>query len=386
MQADADEERLRLLLRAILAEGVPEGTPDSWTLMAGRLNDLDALSTFERSALPLLIGRWQAEGRDLTDLPIVRGLRRRMVVRNRIVLDGARAALEQLGAAGIDAMPLKSAALVGRVLPQRGLRPLADVDLWVRPSAHTAGVRLLARSDLRSTGTGAPSLHAQMVRDTAGRELDLHRLPSHLYARRGCTPTDAERRFDRTWHRRVDGRPPLADILHLTLVNTLFIHAPGESRAALALIELDAALRHPDVSDATLHALVARVVEDRTATILVEHLDRLGPDVSAPIDRLLHDYLEPGLTQEDRALRAWMADQHLQAGTGSEFRTWLRQAAHTHQNVPHRTRTIASWLLRAEAQNLRLRPWSPITRLLCLRTWQRLGRLALGLVRTQSSG
>jgi hypothetical protein len=337
--------------------------------MAGRLDDLDALSTFERTALPLLVGRWQSEGRDLSELPVVRGLHRRMVVRNRMVLHGARAALERLDAAGIDAMPLKSAALVGRILPERGLRPLADVDLWVRPSVHAAAVRLLARpdprstsprsTDLRSTGAAAPDPHARMVRDAAGRELDLHRLPSHLFARRGGSRIDAERRFDRTWDRRVDGRAPLADILHHTLVNVLFSHAPGEARAAFALIELDTALRHPDVSDETLDALITLAVEDRTATILVEHLDRLGPGVSAPLDRLLHDHLEPALTPDDRALRTWMADQPRQHGTPATFPTWLRQAVHTHQRVPQHTRTIAGWLLRTEAQDLRRTPWVP---------------------------
>ena len=395
--ADADVRRLRLLLRAILTEGALEGVvegapggtrawsedrgPDSWTLMAGRLGDLDALSTFERTALPLLVGRWQAEGRDLNALPVVRGLHRRMVVRNRMVLHGAREALERLNAAGIDAMPLKSAALVGRVLPERGLRPIADVDLWVRPSAHAAAVRLLARA-----GAGSPDVHARMVRDTAGRELDLHRLPSHLYARRGGSRTEAERRFDRTWDRRVDGRAPLADMLHHSLVNVLFSHAPGEDRAAFALIELDTALRHPDVSDETLDALIALAVQDRTASLLVEHLDRLGPGASAPLDRLLHDHLEPALTPDDRALRTWMADQSRQDGTPTTFRTWLRQNAHTHQAVPEDTRTITRWLLRAEAQTLRRSPWVPITRLLRPRTWQRMGRLTWGLLRARSAG
>lgn len=394
VRSDADEGRLQPLLRAILTEGElssPSGTtqdrerPDdrgcgSWVLMANRLEDLDSLSMFERTVLPMLVGRWQREGRDLTSHPIPRGLHRRMIVRNRLVLDGAREALDRLAAAGIDAMPLKSAALAGRVLPERGLRPLADVDLWVRPSVHRAGVRLLARHERVRSSPDASSPHARVVRDTVGGELDLHRHPSPLYARRGCTLTEAERRFDRTWERRVDGRPPLADILHLALVNALFSHAPGEPRAAFALIELDAAMRHPDITDAILDDLVARAIEDRTATILVEHLDRLGPGVSAPLDRFLHDHLEPSLTADDRALRAWIAGQHPRPGTDARFPLWLRQAAHTHQSVPQRTRTVTHWLLRAEAQNLRHRPWAPITRLLRPRTWQRMGRLASGLV------
>jgi len=394
VRADADEERLQLLLRAILTEGEPSspsGTtqererPDdrgrgSWVLMANRLEDLDSLSTFERTVLPMLVGRWQREGRDLASLPIPRGLHRRMIVRNRIVLDGAREALDRLAAAGIDAIPLKSAALAGRVLPERGLRPLADVDLWVRPSAHRAGVRLLARLERVRSGRGASSPHAQVVRDTVGRELDLHRHPSHLYASRGCTRTEAERRFDRTWDRRVDGRPPLSDILHLALVNALFSHAPEEPRAAFALIEFDAVLRHPDVTAAILDDVVAHAIEDRTATILVEHLDRLGPGVSAPLDRFLHDHLAPSLTADDRALRAWTADQHRRTGTDARFPLWLRQAAHTRQSVPQRTRTVARWLLRAEAQNLRHAPWAPITRLLRPRTWHRLGRLTSGVL------
>jgi len=81
-----------------------------------------------------------------------------------------------------------------------------------------------------------------------------------------------------------------------------------------------------------------------------------------------------------------MADQPRQDGTPTTFQTWLRQNAHTHQAVPEDARTIARWLLRAEAQTLRRSPWVPITRLLRPRTWQRMGRLAWGLLRVRGAG
>lgn len=392
--AIADEEQVQSLLRAILAGEVRQ--PDTWTLLADRLDDLDALSDFERAALPLLVARWTAEGRDVDRRPLVNGLRRKMVVRNRFLIAGARAALDRLRDADIPAVPLKGAALIGRVLPDAGLRPIADIDLWVRPADHAAALRTLAQPGSGRDGRATRDPHAGMLRDALGRELDVHRLPSELFARRGCSPEDTEALFARTWARRTGGRPALSDIVHLSFVNALFSHSPGEPRAAFALIELDAVLRHPDVTGTTLRAIVADAVEDRTALILVEHLDWLGPGVSGPLDRLLHDHLEPVLTADDRRLREWLVrSRHVIGSTsgssdrrGSEptSQRRIRQLAHAHGAVPAGTMTVVRWLAKAEAQDVRRRPASAITAVGRGSAWRRVVGLLRSIVRMPRPG
>ena len=377
-----DATRVRLV-RAMLNE-----RPETWTLLSGHLDDLDALDEFERTALPLLTARWVAEGRDLDRFPLLRGMRRRMVVRNRLLVQGARAALTTLRGVGIQALPLKGAALIARVLPESGMRPLADVDLWVRPSDHPAALQALARGGSERGGRRATrDPHARMLRVAFGRELDVHHLPSELFARRGYSDDDAEALFARTWARSTKGQPALADAIHLSFVNALFSHAPGEPRAAFALIELDTVLRHPDVTDATLRSVTADAIEDRTAMVLVEHLDWLGPGASEPLDRLLRDHLTPALGAEDLRLRDWLArsrraSEH--AGSladGSPEATFfrrVRQLAHARTAVPNGTLAIARWLARAEAQNVRRRPIASITAIARRRAWRRVG----GLIRS----
>jgi len=399
------EEHDRLLLRAILAEGAGTAVsgPDTWTLLAGRLeapDDVDAVGELARTALPMLAGRWRAQGRPVDRLPLVLGLRRRMVVRNRLVLAGARTALARLDAAGIPALPLKSSALLGRVLPDAGLRPIADADLWVRPRDHAAALRLLAtgrptadradRTPDRAPGRATRDPHGGMLRDALGRELDVHRLPSELFARRGTDDTAAEALFARAWDGRVDGRPVLSDAIQRAFVNVLFSHAPGEARAAFALVELDAVLRHPDVTGATLEALVTAAVEDRTTVVLVEHLDGLGRGASEPLDRLLEDHLAPALTADDRRLRDWLARSHrperpaegdadarTDGRTDVAARRRLRQLALARGTVPDRPVTVARLLVRAELQDARRDPWGALTAPLRRRARQRIG----GIVR-----
>jgi hypothetical protein len=397
-EAPPDEERVRRLLSAILAQGErgPDGT-DSWTLLSERLGNLDTLSDLERTALPFLVTRWRAEGRDLDGLPLLNGLRRKMVVRNRLTVAGAQAELDRLRSAGVPAIPLNGAALIGRVLPDTGLWPLADVDLWVRPGDHAAALSALASpgSDRTQRATSGP--HAPMLRHSLGREVDIHRVPSHLFARRGCSDVAAEALFARAWERQSDGLPALADVIHLSFVNTLFSHAPGEPRAAFALVELDAVLRHPDVTDATLRAVVADSVEDRTAVILVEHLDWLGPGVSGPLDRFLIDHLDPALTADDQALRRWLVRlRHTGGDIGTSsgargttdgnadplFRKRLRQLAHIHSAVPDESRTVLRWLVLADLQDVRRSPSAALIALGRAGARRRIGHLLRSILRS----
>jgi putative nucleotidyltransferase-like protein len=79
--------------------------------------------------------------------------------------------------AGVDALTLKGIALAHTVYPEPGLRPMADIDLLVRPSDRLRAIEILGRHDYRTPGREAERLgesrcFAELVRD--GVLLDLH--------------------------------------------------------------------------------------------------------------------------------------------------------------------------------------------------------------------
>lgn len=370
----SDGQRLRPLLTAILS-GDRYG-PGSWDLLRGRIKDLDALSPFELTALPLLLIRWQEQGCDLDGFPVLRGLRRKMIVRNRLVLNGARAAMGQLQSTGIDVLPLKGVGLLGRGLPETGLRAFGDADLWVRPSQFNVAYELFRGPGQRLSH----GRHAGMTRDPLGRELDLHILPSHIFVRRRSSRTDAEALFDRCWQRRTGSEPSLADLIYLSFLNPLYSHAPGEVRAAFALIEFNAVLNHPDVSDSTLKGVVANAIADRTLSVFVEHLDWLGLGVSPVLDRFRREVLEPVLTGNDQVLRRWTAELHQQTAFDWMLANELRHHAHSEQSPPLSASRVTQSMLQDLLQVIRLNPLRLVTWLGRRSSWQRLWNLTRGVI------
>jgi hypothetical protein len=86
----------------------------------------------------------------------------------------ATAALEQTG---VPTLTLKGMALANTVYPDRGLRPMADVDLLVRPADRTVAVATLRGLGYETPGDAADELgasrsFAELVR--AGSRIDLH--------------------------------------------------------------------------------------------------------------------------------------------------------------------------------------------------------------------
>jgi len=73
----------------------------------------------------------------------LKGNYRRTLYRNQLLFRSAHGALATLAGAGIPAIVLKGAASVGRRLVQAGLRPMADVDLLIRPADLPRAVGLL---------------------------------------------------------------------------------------------------------------------------------------------------------------------------------------------------------------------------------------------------
>lgn len=79
--------------------------------------------------------------------------------------------------AGIETITLKGIVLAHTVYPEPGLRPMADIDLLVRPADRLRAIAALARIGYRTPGPEAERLgesrcFAELVRD--GVPLDLH--------------------------------------------------------------------------------------------------------------------------------------------------------------------------------------------------------------------
>jgi len=394
----------RALVRAILRED-PTRNPDrphshdpththdpthsdeltSWALVGDRAHDPDLVSRSEYPALPFLYDHWQRLGHDVGHLTIMRGLRRRMIVSNRLLLDGARTALGRLHEAGIDAVAIKGTGLIGRLLPSSGLRAFADIDLWVRPSQHARAAKVLG-----STGrVDGLRTHAKMTRDRHRREIDLHIVPSHLFVRRRISADAAEAQFERAWQRRTEDGLADADLLYYSFLNTLLSDGPGSPRCAFALIELHTVLRDlpPGVSDAVLRDVVAHAVEDRTVTVFVEHLDWLGTGASGPLDRLLRDRLEPALTARDQEVRTELEALRSVRGVWSHpvLHQTARHLAHAHGSGSLGPWTVMRAIVGGLARALRHHPRLLIAWPLRRRNWTLLGQVVTTLLRPPTS-
>ena len=86
-------------------------------------------------------------------------------------------ATSALREAGIETITLKGIVLAHTVYPEPGLRPMADIDLLVRPADRLRAIAVLARLGYRTPGPEAERLgesrcFAELVRD--GVLLDLH--------------------------------------------------------------------------------------------------------------------------------------------------------------------------------------------------------------------
>ncbi|MGE0719804.1 MAG: nucleotidyltransferase family protein [Alphaproteobacteria bacterium] len=110
----------------------------------------------------------------------LKGLFRRSLYRNHMLFQWAREILERLDGAGIPCIVLKGAALVGSIGFSVGFRPMADVDLLVRPSDARRAMQvadpLFQRilDDPVATAAYIQLRHGASVMDDRRLEIDLH--------------------------------------------------------------------------------------------------------------------------------------------------------------------------------------------------------------------
>jgi len=317
----------RSFTRALLLDA--HGGDICWDFLSSRLHNLDLMTDLEQVSLPWLYIHWQEMGRDVSALAVIRGMRRKMIVRNRILLAGARETASTLQDARIDAAFIKGAGLLGSFLPRIGLRPMTDIDLWIRPSQQTEGFAVLG-SSRNSSSTG---LHPQMIKDSFEREIDIHIVPSHIFTERKLSVGEAESMFTRAWLEPPVSRLSDFALVYYSILNNLFIHVPGETRAAFCLFELDAILRNQRDPAQLLAELVNQARRDDTLTVFVEHLDWLGSGASPLLDEIQKDMVAT-LTQGEQRMVEWFRDLTSPEKNYGGLRRSARLFVHVDQSLP----------------------------------------------------
>ena len=318
-----DFSSLRTLLISFLNK---EGGDSGWSVIAPSVHSLDDLTPFERTLLPLAYDRWSQSGRNVENMQVLRGIYRKTLVRNRLFLTECSKIIQDLRNAHIDVVVFKSGGLLGRLLPEKGVRAIGDIDVWVRPSQIELALQILGRPS-----EGPPdSRHSVAIDLPSGLQLDLHMFPSHIFIQRSVTDQAGEAIFDMVYRRSDAGVLSTSDLLYYSFLNPLFSHSPEEGRAAFALLELNEALTASSVTDDVLLDVSRLIRDDQTAAVFLEHYEWLGADLFPNIDRFISMAVAPAATQSDLQLARTLACQLSKIKSQDEHESWLRHHARKH--------------------------------------------------------
>jgi len=373
-------DRTKSLLLAHLAGNTIR--PDDAIEGAINTNYLDTLSAFERLLLPLTFERMKHVSQPITNNQIIRGIHRKMVVRNRLFVTESEKLLTLLQQAGVDAFVFKGGALLGHLLPWHGLRAMGDIDLWVRPSHYEMALKRLG---FEGMSLPRPGEHAKSLSIQGGFEVDMHIVPSHWHAARSHAKDAHEHLFESAWQNRVRDRLSNSDLLYFSMLNPLFAHEASDARGAFALLELDTMLAHPDITEDVLLAVRTRVEQDKSAAIFLEHHHWLGEGASPLIDRFFNVAILPAAEPKDLEVIRWLIDTAVTSATNDDAAAWMRfhvrrQALALRKPLEGRSGTYVAIL-----QWLRLsifrEPGVLCKWILQKRSWQRLWKTSCHLLR-----
>jgi len=169
--------RQLLLLRACLWK--PDAALVAWREWRRDVPDLASLDRGSGRLLPLAYRNLGASLAGDPDAQALRDAYRRSWTANQLVLRGAREAIDALRAAGLEVLVLKGAALIESAYEDAGARPMADVDLAVRPErAEEAARALVAAGFLPAAPEPERQLRVRHSTAFVGSrevEVDLHR-------------------------------------------------------------------------------------------------------------------------------------------------------------------------------------------------------------------
>jgi hypothetical protein len=163
------------LLCAVLLDGDAAAAAfDAWR----RAVDARTLDEGSRRLLPALYRNLARLGIRTPLLDELKDLHRRSWYRNQILFHDTARVVGAFAEAGIDTLLLKGVPLALECYPDAASRPMADVDILVRPDAVVRAVDLLARTGWRPDGTplGWPAepRNAWTFIGKDAREVDLH--------------------------------------------------------------------------------------------------------------------------------------------------------------------------------------------------------------------
>jgi hypothetical protein len=168
-----------LVLRAAVMER--DAALDAWE----RLDPPDALEQLDRASLlvlPLVFRNFQRNRIKVAQADSLKGLYRSAWVRNQLLFNASASALRELESAGIPSLLLKGGALAQLDYQDAGVRPMADLDLLVRPgqldaalaTLSAAGWRRRSARSLSRLDAAMEALHADPLVSPAGHGIDLH--------------------------------------------------------------------------------------------------------------------------------------------------------------------------------------------------------------------
>jgi Uncharacterised nucleotidyltransferase len=206
-------------------------------------------------------------------------------------------ATSALTRAGVQALTLKGMALAHTVYADPGVRPMADIDLLVRPADRAAALEVLHALGYRTPGPDADRLaasrsFAELIRD--GTRIDLHWHVARYLRFEGVVRID----HDGLWRR---ARPlvtprgwslalcPEDLVLHLILHLTL----GSEFTRVLWYADIDAVVRHY-AAELDWDRLVAEADRWRIRALAAFTLGLVGESFDTPLPRGLLERLQCG--------------------------------------------------------------------------------------------
>lgn len=173
-----DQARL-LLLRSCLCPG--QEAVDAWRAWQARVafDDLDVASM---RLIPMLYHNLRTLGVDDPDLGRYQGLSRRSWYMNQLLFRGAADVLAKFQKAGIRTLVMKGVPLAHVYYPEKGLRPMSDIDVLVPHDQAERAIALLDSAGWKPDEPTLRTLRWQPVyfprgwnfSNAAGEKLDLH--------------------------------------------------------------------------------------------------------------------------------------------------------------------------------------------------------------------
>lgn len=168
-----------LLLQAALACRETAGQAFRAWADAGWIDRLDEGSF---RLLPLVYRNLQSQGIQHPLLPTLRGIHRRTWCKNQLLWSELAPILRKLGESGIPTMVLKGPALARVHYRDAGARPTRDLDIAVPEARAEQAFNMLTDAGWTPISWMPPGFksgfrgarHAIALRNSAGRELDLH--------------------------------------------------------------------------------------------------------------------------------------------------------------------------------------------------------------------